>query len=396
MNSNSAHSVEEERDASFSGKETEPQKNSDIFTRSKSALRKRGAPKNIWGKAPNKKKSFSSKSLLNQSGLSWTLLEKRCLLEGLKNYGPRNTKLIANLIGSKSEPEVQEKIFSLRGSAACDIQGSDSIKQEDKAPIEKWIHSVTELVNCDDTDYSQMITKALGYIAKHEDFEDSQVADLSWKNIYMFLYELAENREFGLPKLSDIESMILLELMSDLGLVLKKSNTSCQRQILEHKIQMIDAGLGIANADRPQRAQCTSLLARALANDFTGLDGLLVNSKQKSSDSSIHKPHKDNRSGIEAESTSSWANSDKLFSNNDACSSSSTPVESHIGTASSSVHQMQTEAENNLVPRHEVDLSQHVVLRNAVGVKKTFIKPKFFTLNPLCIPTKLLDFPSNV
>ncbi|GFR59948.1 hypothetical protein ElyMa_005396700 [Elysia marginata] len=333
----------------------------------KRVLRKRVAVKkqlNREFEAPKKyrKPRNSDKSMLD----SWKFGERKLLLEGLRSYGPEKTKLIANLIGTKSEAEIQEKIFRLRGDAACDIQITGGVNNEVRAPIEKWINSMNELI-CEDTDCSWEIVKTLGYIAKHETFADNQAPDLSWQNIYTYLGALAENRTVGLPTLSDIESTILLELMTDLGTTLNKLNTTPQRQILEHKVQLIHPGVKFTNKE--QKALCASLLAHALGNDFTGIEHLLVDSTTRSSSSAQPSTSKTTEETI-FEATRSLEGGVSVLPSNFTYSVSP----------------------SNLVPKNEVDLSEHVVLRHGEGLDKAFIKPKLFTFNPLCIPTKLLKF----
>ncbi|KAK3702804.1 hypothetical protein RRG08_042787 [Elysia crispata] len=331
----------------------------------KRALRKRVVKRKAWNEEMGPKPKSSRKSSLE----TWNLVEKKCLLEGLKSYGPQKHKLIANLIGSKSEAEVQERIFSLRGAAACDTQSADGINTEVRAPIEKWIHTVSELVHCDEIDYSLEISKALGYIAKYEDFDDEQVHDLSWRNIYTYLSGLAEKGAVGLPTMSDIESLILIELMTDLGTTLNGLDTTPQQQILEHKIQLINAGLGVQYINRAQRSQNAMFMAQALGNEFTGLENLLTDSFSDSSSSLNSSKSKTSEKNLFETSSST---------DNDVAASRSNTIYSVNPS--------------NFVHKNGVDLNEHVGLRYTDELDITFIKPKLFTFNPLCIPTNLHNF----
>ncbi|RUS87665.1 hypothetical protein EGW08_004588 [Elysia chlorotica] len=332
----------------------------------KRALRNRAVMREKWNEAYRApiKKGRPQKNPPRGKREAWTIVEKKCLLEGLKSYGPQNLKLIANLIGSKSEAEVQEKIFSLRGAAACDIQSTNGANNEERTSIEKWIFSLGELVRCDDIDCSLEISKALGYIAKYENFDDNQVSDLSWRNIYLYLSGLAENRTVGLPRMSDTESVILLELLTELGTSLNKMDTFPQQQILEHKIQMINAGACVQFLNRAQRTQNTLLLSQALGNEFTGLENQLVDSISGTSTSSNPSISKTSESTCSLDDVETASHSKAAYSVNPS----------------------------NLVYKNEVNLNEYVGLKYSDELDKIFIKPKLFTFNPLCIPTKLLNF----
>ena len=330
---------------------------SDNVSTIRRSLRKRVAQRKPLGGESNSNRSSRGKS----SHLSWNLEEKKSLLEGLKLYGPQSHKLIANLVGSKSEAEVQEKIFSLRGDAGCDTQSADGTNTDVRAPIEKWIHSLCELVHCENNDHSHEISKTLRYIAKYEDFPEKQGLNLSWAKIYFFLSGLAEHRTGdALPVLSDIESTILLELMTDLGTTLNQFNTTSQRRILEHKIQLINAGAGVHCNNRAKKFESAKLIASALGNDFSDVKDLI-------------------------DSTSGSASTSK------SCAETFPESTDSIENGASALTLSGTDC-TNWVSKDDFDLNEHVKLRNSEGLDKTFIKPKLFTLDPLCIPTKLLNF----
>uniref|UniRef100_A0A0B7AQU5 Myb-like domain-containing protein n=1 Tax=Arion vulgaris TaxID=1028688 RepID=A0A0B7AQU5_9EUPU len=342
----------------------------------------------------------------------WSIVEKSRLLEALKRYDSHNISSIVKLVGTKSEEEVQDKITSLRGveSKKCTrnrVTGPGS----EKAPIEAWIDLVHEMIKHEPADYSQLIPKVLGLITRNEKFEDTGNPQFKWRNIYQFLTDITDDR-LEAQKLSDIESLVVLDMMHSLGDTLLKSDTAEQRQILDFKYNLLN--FKSDNPNKYEKEINIHRIAQALSNDFWDIEDAQQGSSLSQSSSSSAVPN-DSTQQL-SETSSETRNGTDMTPESTATSfqhiQTSSRLNVNIGASGTkpanfspsstlagqkySTKQISEKHNSGNSSSHESSSAEDgntsfgVKLRHSEKFGKHFERPKYFSLNPLCVPTKRL------
>ncbi|BFZ13685.1 hypothetical protein BsWGS_16724 [Bradybaena similaris] len=339
----------------------------------------------------------------------WTVTEKARLLEALKRYEPHNITSIAAVVGTKTEDEVDEKIQQLR-TIDCYRHSTDRVdgrRGPEEVPIEAWIDLVQEMTTHESADYSQFVPGMLGLIARNEQFADSGYTQLKWKNIYQFLADITEDK-VDIHQLSDLEYLIVLDLMRNLGTTLLKSDTSMQRQVLDHKYNLLNYK-SHSKTKIMDREIIAHNIAQALSNDFWEPEEMasLLSHGSKSNVASSSQP---SSSSVTASMVRTGAASSSPTNANvqvtETGSGRSPPIQGtsmEASTSSTSTSHDNTDQQNNTQGNgpEEVNVAETaasgqansgVSLLYSSRIGKKFLHPKYFTLNPLCIPTQLLTF----
>lgn len=272
----------------------------------------------------------------------WSQQEKTRLLEGLKRFG-EECDVLAEIVETKSAEEIERKIRSIKATgralgSAETLEGSGVVK---KAPLEAWIDLIQDLKFYEHQDYSCLIPKILGLITRNEHFEDSGIPNLDWRQIYQFFTDITEDR-CTVTSLTDIESFVVLDLMHKLGDMLRNSDTTEQRHALDLKYHLISL------------KKSKQKIAEAFGNNFSDPDD--VQCLEQRASNGLNE--------LEAMPQETTA----IPSNISASSSEPTTKDSHDLSNPSEVTPV-TDDSNSVTD---------------------FVKPKLYTLNPLCIAAQHL------
>ncbi|CAG5131865.1 unnamed protein product [Candidula unifasciata] len=364
--------------------------------------KRKSSPKSknhFWKKKNTRKAQYISevqnRFLVHQK---WTLKEKSRLLEALKRYEPESISSIAKIVGTKSEEEVEEKIQCLRGvdnirfaNDRVDANGPD------RAPIEAWIDLVQEMISFESADYSQFVPKILGLIARNEQFADSGYPELNWRHIYQFLADITEDR-VDVLKLTDLEYLIVLDMMRNLGEELQKSDTFDQRQILDFKYNLLNLKPGIPS--KAEKETVVHSISQALSNDFwepEEMESLLSHAAKSAATSSAQPSSDSSTSAVRLGMTSASPARIDLQTTRASSSTQGTTLEASTSSSSSdqgSSGQQNNNSQGTTAAKAEDgnQANAGAGLVHAHGAGQRFLHPKYFTLNPLCVPTQLLAF----
>ncbi|KAH9504268.1 hypothetical protein Btru_064491 [Bulinus truncatus] len=201
---------------------------------------------------------------------NWTLAEKNRLVEGIKRYGPDNYLSIAEYIDSKSAEQVEEKIKKVR-SMYIKNSHQEKVSDSNREPVEVWMDLIQEMVTYDE-DFSSKLSEIFGLITKYEKkTTDESIPHLQWKNIYEFLSDMLENRIY-VKTLTDVESLVVLDLMNNIYDTLQHSDVSEQSRALKTKFDLLNYKSGQTSNYFVERKIISWFISLALSNDFKEIE----------------------------------------------------------------------------------------------------------------------------
>ncbi|XP_055866144.1 uncharacterized protein LOC106074989 [Biomphalaria glabrata] len=184
---------------------------------------------------PSKRRKLRSETSGRKLG-SWLYSEKTKLLEAIKRYGQDDYFRISQYIGTKSVQEVESKIDALtieKDAKEERIKESETVY----SPIEIWSDLLQDIMLLE-KDYSQTLSETLGLITRTEQFKDSKIPRLQWKNIYQYLTDLFADR-VSVKTLTDIESLVVLDLMNSTRRTVEQLDITEQNKVLNIKFDLL-------------------------------------------------------------------------------------------------------------------------------------------------------------
>ncbi|XP_059164124.1 uncharacterized protein LOC131947053 [Physella acuta] len=291
-----------------------------------------------------------------------------------------------------------------------------------KNPLEIWLALMNEMVYFENKDLSTFLPEILGIITKNEQFEESQHKKLHWDNIYQYLTYLAKG-DNPPKRLSNIEALVLLDIMQNLGDTFKELDTTEQRRVLNIKHELLS--FHTVELPRTQREIGTFRVALALSNKFDNceedLDATCDNDPASSGSQAAQSTCDLTAGPSHAPDLCQPSTSDLCHpSTSDLCQPSTSdlcqPSTSDLCHPSTpdlcqpSTPDLCQPSTSDLCHPSTPDLRQPStsdpsasqanlascsagVLKFTFPIKgcKKLIKPKFFSLNPLCISSKLMQ-----
>lgn len=206
----------------------------------------------------------------------WSLKEKK-KLESLLNIYPLTAyKNIAKKLQTKDAKEVESMIERLKQSVK-DKHKTKGLSRDvvKKAPLEEWLDVATDMVQFEDFDCSEYLSKVMLSIAHFEDFKTVKLEKNigpDYVAIYRFISQILQSdRQEDLDILGSLESAILLDMLHGLMDVLSRYDTSVQRNVMRWKYQLMKTRNQCGHPD-------PELLRKAAENDFTEfVDELIAN-----------------------------------------------------------------------------------------------------------------------
>ncbi|ESP02176.1 hypothetical protein LOTGIDRAFT_230568 [Lottia gigantea] len=269
--------------------------------------------------------------------IEWKLKDLKKLKVILEKTPVDDIEAIQRQIPIKTKEQIEDLIAKLRNAAP------KNKRIDTEAPIESWLTLAAQLVFRDDIDHSENLSRALSLISDHEEFNtNNEEFKPDYKLVYKYLAAILQGSD-TLPSLPSVECAIVLDLMHSLADILKTKSTSGQQRIMQWKHRLLTC-----KTDINQKLVLTELHKKALNNDFSDL---------LNPDNKTKLGQKRKREDTAQCSSSTQANLD----------------EEDGATALDSVEH---ESEDNSVSSEPEDIPLK--------------KPKFLTLNPLCIPVSLL------
>lgn len=278
----------------------------------------------------------------NVAEKKWTVVEKTKLLEGIRRFSEDNIDILSNIIQTRTPDEVTEYMDYLKQHRPGKVfknKNEDEAPEntDNKSPVEQWAELVAEMTYYEDKNFSDYIPKVFGLIARNESFAPSQIPRLNWRNIYKFISDLLHDK-IDLQELTNVECHVVLDMIQQLGDTLHTSDKDVHSKLLTAKYELLNTKLTDNSEEDRNRRQAA--VHKALSNDFNFLGGST-------------EPQ-----------TSSVSSDDQEL-----------PVPSGDDNSSTTEGKTSSVTEKKSSPGN---------------VQKKFIKPKLYTLNPLCIPPPML------
>ncbi|KAL8618872.1 hypothetical protein ACOMHN_000879 [Nucella lapillus] len=198
----------------------------------------------------------------------WAMKEKRALLQGLQKYSHQDWDSLCKLIPSRTKQEIQEYIYNLRGG-----EYNKNKPKEDAhltwAPIESWLDMSSEMVHYEQIDLSGILGRVFSIIGHFENSPPTTNASSEvvpdYGKLYRYIAAIMDE-SLTLPDLTPLESALIADLMHGLGDSLRMSDTSLQRKVMCWKYKMLNYKFEYddvrGSLDR---------IRKALTNDFSDL-----------------------------------------------------------------------------------------------------------------------------
>ncbi|XP_067667019.1 uncharacterized protein [Haliotis asinina] len=223
----------------------------------------------------------------------WTTTEKRQLISALRAC-PCEASLekVYKMVPSRTQQEVATEVLRLRNSVVQQGPGLQT-------PIETWLDFAMEMVHYEEEDLSRSMARAMSIVSNYESFpQPEDTMSPNYKQLYKYLTAVLNGDEP--PKLSPLDSAVMLDLMHSLTDVLSTTDTRLQRKVMKWKFSMLNCKVDINNLqDTAARTR------RALTNVFP--DDLnvpyQVNSERKESTPTGLTTQQKNRSSEQREAT---------------------------------------------------------------------------------------------
>ncbi|KAK6172163.1 hypothetical protein SNE40_015887 [Patella caerulea] len=215
-----------------------------------------------------------------------------------------------------------------------------------EAPIESWTGLAARLVYHDDIDHSENLSRAMSLISEYEDRTpvDCELK-VDYKLIYRYLADILIGKASVTP-LPALECTIILDLMHSLADVLKEKNTEIHQKIMQWKYKLLTCKIDLYNKQHQ-----TDQFRKALFNDFSDLLNPEKTSESPNRKTGLGKKRKRNET-VDMKSLAK------------------------ICKATSSA---QDNSEESVKDSPSKNRDQ-----------QPLVKPKLFTINPLCIPVALV------
>ncbi|XP_048236947.1 uncharacterized protein LOC124148323 isoform X2 [Haliotis rufescens] len=210
----------------------------------------------------------------------WSTSEKKQLISALRAcHSEEELEKVYNMVPSRTRKEVAAEVLRLRHSVVQQGPGLQT-------PIETWLDFAIEMVHYEEEDLSRSMARAMSIVSNYEGFPPPEDAmSPNYKQLYKYLTAVLNGDEP--PKLSPLDSAVMLDLMHSLTDVLSTTDTRLQRQVMKWKFSMLNCKVDINNLqDSAARTR------RALSNVFP--DDFNISSQKNESASTVPGPVQQN------------------------------------------------------------------------------------------------------
>ncbi|XP_046552045.1 uncharacterized protein LOC124261737 [Haliotis rubra] len=221
----------------------------------------------------------------------WTTTEKRQLISALRTCPcEESLEKVYNMVPSRTHQEVAAEVLRLRNSVVQ--QGPDL-----QTPIETWLDFAREMVHYEEEDLSRSMARAMSIVSNYESFSQPEDAmSPNYKQLYKYLTAVLNGDEP--PKLSPLDSAVMLDLMHSLTDVLSTTDTRLQRKVMKWKFSMLNCKVDINNL-QDTAARTRRALTNVFPDDFNFPSQ--VTSERKESTPSVPNSDQQNLSATSTE-----------------------------------------------------------------------------------------------
>ncbi|XP_071094968.1 uncharacterized protein [Haliotis cracherodii] len=305
----------------------------------------------------------------------WSTSEKKQLISALRAcHSEEELEKVYNMVPSRTRKEVAAEVLRLRHSVVQQGPGLQT-------PIETWLDFAIEMVHYEEEDLSRSMARAMSIVSNYESFPPPEDAmSPNYKQLYKYLTAVLNGDEP--PKLSPLDSAVMLDLMHSLTDVLSTTDTRLQRQVMKWKFSMLNCKVDINNLqDSAARTR------RALSNVFP--DDFNISSQKNESASTVPGAVKQNLA------TTAIGQREVTPGPSDTISEPKRQREVTPGPSDTISEPPKRQREATPGPSEAVSEPPKKGRGRVRKGEPPLEKPQLYSLNPFCVPVEVLKLRSK-